>query len=128
MKQELMALGLMIFGVSAVASAQEQAITSGNYLYIEEYEIAPGRIPNEAIAEVSKWVRTFRATGEYKSVRLYIHNSGPKFALYILAEPKSWQSIETGGEKFLAATPELMSQPFMWGRHTDNILSEIPVR
>ncbi len=84
-------------------------------------------VPDEAIARLSGWVRSLRKTGEFKSVRLYIHNTGPRFSLYILTEPKNWQSIETGFEKFLAANPEIMSGPLGFGRHTDNLLSEVSV-
>ena len=118
--------GVAVFG-GAVAQETSSPITGPDYLYIEEFEIAPNTVPNDAIAEATGWVRGYRETGEFKSVRLYIHNTGPKFAIYILVEPKNWQSIETGFEKFLAANPELMSKPWKFGRHTDNLLSEIPV-
>ena len=68
-----------------------------------------------------------RATGEYKSVRLFIHNTGPRLALYILGEPKSWQAIEDGEAKFFAANPELLEQPITWATHSDNLLAEIAV-
>ncbi len=116
-------------GILGAAMAQEAAspITGDNYLYIEEFEIGPHMVPDEAIAKLSGWVRSLRKTGEFNSVRLYIHNTGPRFSLYILTEPKNWQSIETGFEKFLAANPEIMSGPLGFGRHTDNLLSEISV-
>ena len=113
--------------IKAQEKPQENPITGSNYLYIEELEIGFGMVANEAIAEAQGWVKTMRETGEYKSVRLFIHNTGPRFALYILAEPNNWQSIETGAEKWFAAHPELMSQPFKWGAHSDNLLSEISV-
>ena len=118
--------GVAVFG-GAMAQEAASPITGENYLYIEEYEIGPNMVTNEAIAKASGWVREFRKTGEFKSVRLYIHNTGPRFSLYIFAEPKNWQSIETGFEKFLAANPEIMSEPLGFGRHTDNLLSEISV-
>ncbi len=120
--------GLVMVGVASVPAQQETpAVIGENYLYIEELEIAPGTVPNEAIAELSDWVRARRGTGEYKSVRLYIHNTGPRFALYILMEPNSWQAIETGAEKWFEAMPDIMDQPFVWGKHSDNLLAEIPV-
>lgn len=91
-------------------------------------QFAPGMVPNQAIAEASGWVRAMRGTGEFKSVRLYIHNTGPAFALYVMAEPNSWQAIETGFEKFFAAFPNMMNEPFRWGPHSDNLLSEIAVQ
>lgn len=105
----------------------EEAISGSNYLYIEEFELAPGAVTNEAIAEAQDWVKGYRATGEYKSVRLFIHNTGPRFALYMLLEQKSWQAIEDGQAKFFAANPELMDRSFNWGVHSDNLLGEIPV-
>ena len=118
--------GVAVFG-GAMAQEAASPITGENYLYIEEFEIGPHMVPEEAIAKLSGWVHNLRETGEFKSVRLYIHNTGPRFALYIFAEPKNWQSIETGFEKFFAANPELMSEPSGFGRHTDNLLSEISV-
>ncbi len=118
--------GVMIVG-GAMAQEAASPITGENYLYIVELEIGPHMVPDEAIAKLSGWVREFRKTGEFKSVKLYIHNTGPRLALYILMEPKNWQSIETGFEKFFAANPESMSEPLGFGRHTDNLLSEISV-
>jgi hypothetical protein len=118
--------GVAVVG-GAVAQEASSPITGPDYLYIEEFEIATNTVPNDAIAELSGWVRDLRKTGEFKGVRLYIHNTGPRYALYILAEPKNWQSIETGFEKFFAANPGIMSEPYKFGRHTDNLLNEIPV-
>jgi hypothetical protein len=66
-------------------------------------------------------------SGHAEHWRIQEHNTGPRFALYILSEPNSWQAIETGFEKFLAARPDFMSSPLTWGLHSDNLLSEIPV-
>ncbi len=118
--------GVAVFG-GAMAQEAASPITGENYLYIEEFEIGPHMVPDEAIAKLSGWVRILRKTGEFKSVRLYIHNTGPRFSLYIFVEPKNWQSIETGFEKFFAANPEIMSEPLGFGRHTDNLLSELSV-
>jgi len=118
--------GVAVVG-GAVAQEASSPITGPDYMYIEEFEIATNTVPNDAIAELSGWVTDLRETGEFKSVRLYIHNTGPRYALYIFAEPKNWQSIETGFDKFFAANPGIMSKPYKFGRHTDNLLSEIPV-
>jgi hypothetical protein len=101
-------------------------IVGPNYLYINELEIPPGRTPNECIEEAIKWVKALREGGEFKSVRLYIHNTGPMFALYLLAEPNDWASMEKGFEKALTGLG-VMEKPWNWGRHTDNLISEIPV-
>jgi hypothetical protein len=102
------------------ANAQPQQPTGPNYLYIEEFDFAPGSVANDGIAELTQWVRDMRASGEYTSVRLYEHNTGPHWALYIMAEPKSWQAIETGFEKFFGAHPEIMTTPLKnWGGHSE---------
>jgi len=113
--------------VIAQEDTAEESMSSSNYLYIEEFELAPGVIPNDAIAEAKEWVRGYRETGEYKSVRLFIHNTGPRFALYMLLEPKSWQAIQDGQNKFFEANPDVMDRPFNWGVHSDNLLGEISV-
>ena len=117
-----------VLSVAGITNAAEKpsSIVGGNYLYIEEYVIGPGMIPNEAIAKASEWVRAFRKTGEYKSVRLYIHNTGSAFGIYVLSEPKSWQSIEAGGSKALEDL-NFMSEPWEWASHSDNLVSEILV-
>lgn len=57
--------GMVMVGVASVPAQQEgSAVIGQNYLYIEELEIAPGTVPNEAIAQLSDWVRARRATGE----------------------------------------------------------------
>ena len=117
-----------VLSLAGITNAAEKpsALVSGNYLYIEELVIGPGMIPEEAIAEASDWVRAFRKTGEYESVRMYIHNTGPAFGIYILSEPKSWQSIEDGASKAIEDL-DFMSRQWNWGGHSDNILSEILV-
>jgi len=119
--------GLVGVGVSAVLAQQDTAMAETNYLYIEEFEIAPGQVPNQAIAMGSDVVRIMRETGEFKSVKLYWHHTGPRLALYILAEPNSWQAIETGFAKMFEAMPDFMDEPYTFGMHSDNLLSEIPV-
>jgi hypothetical protein len=120
---------IVLMAVAALWAQQQpsSAITGTNYLYIEEFEIPAGIAPNDAIAEASQWTRDIRKTGEYKNVRLFIHNTGPVFALYVMAEPNNWQAIETGANKFFAARPDIMAKPIRWGRHSDNLLSEIRV-
>jgi uncharacterized protein (TIGR02246 family) len=114
-------------GAPAAASAAANPITGPRYLYIEEFEIPTGTAPSDAIAESSSWVRDLRKTGEYRDVRLLIHNTGPAFSLYIMMEPNSWQALETGANKFLAARPDILGQPLKWARHSDNLLTEVPV-
>ena len=127
----LLLLSVFLFGSSATVLAQddvaESSFESEDLLYIEEFVLAPGRSFNDAVAEMQEWVKGYRETGEYNSVRLYMHHSGPNLALYILLEPKSWQSIQDGQDKFFAANSEVMDQPFNWGGHSDNVLVEVPV-
>jgi hypothetical protein len=134
-KRYLLVAGVLMFLLAVTASPlmrsqetkkQVTPLIGENYLYIEEFEIGPGMTMNKAIAESKDSVRGMRKTGEFKSVRLYIHNTGPRFAVYILAEPKSWQSIETGFAKFLATMPDFGDRP-VWFTHSDNLVSEIPV-
>ncbi len=106
---------------------QKNPITGLNYLYLNELEIPTGKTPNECIGEATEWVHALRQTGEFKSIRLYIHNTGPIFALYLFAEPNDWQSIETGFEKAISIMG-LMDRPWFWARHSDHLLSEIPVK
>ena len=120
--------GFVGVGATSVLAQQETTPPAAQtFLYIEDFEIAPGQIPNEAIAEVSEWVRLMRETGEFESVKLYMHHTGPRFALYILAETSSWQAINTGFEKLFEAMPDYMDRPYEFGKHSDNLLSEIPV-
>ena len=112
---------------AAQEGQQEAAMEEPNYLYIEEFEFGTGMSVNEGIAEAKSWVKAKRATGEYKSVRLFIHDTGPRLAIYVLEEPKSWESIKSGSDKFFASMPDVGDTPFKWGRHSDNLLSEIEV-
>jgi hypothetical protein len=129
----IVGFGLLLGGVffisgRAVGLAQQPQQAEENLLLIGKFDIAEGRSLNDVIAEASQWVRDLRATGEFKSVRLYMHDWGPELAVYILHEPNSWQAIKTGYNKFFAARPDLMTGPFRWAGHSDNILSEIPVQ
>ena len=108
--------------------AQQPAQQAAALLLIEKFDIAPGQVLSQATEEAAGWVRDMRNTGEYNAVRLYMHNYGPELAVYVVAEPKSWQALKAGEEKFFAARPDLMTTPFRWAGHSDNILTEIPVR
>lgn len=120
--------GTLLLGQQRQQPQGAEQILGPNYVYIEEFQFVPGMIPNQMISEAQGWVRAMRNTGDFKSVRLFIHNTGPAFALYVIAEPRSWQAIETGFEKFFAAYPNVMNEPQRWGPHTDNLLSEIVVQ
>ncbi len=98
-----------------------------NFMYIADWAIAPGQIPNESIEEAKRYVRGLRATGELTSVRLFIHNTGPSFSVYIVLESPDWASIEAGWSSFLGVNPDILASPWKRGRHQDNIISEIVV-
>ena len=106
----------------------QQASPPPAYLVLSSYDMAPGRTINDVIEEVSGWVRAYRQTGEFNSVRLFIHDWGTGLRVFMLAEPKSWQSIKAGEDKFFAARPDIFTAPFRWAGHSDDILTEIPVR
>lgn len=106
---------------------QENPFKAANYLYIWTFEIGKGTILSEAIEEVSNWVKVIRETKENKSVRLFLHHTGPELALYIFQEPKSWQSIIRCEEKMMAAMPDLINKPIWWSGHSDNVVAEIPL-
>jgi len=125
------ALGYIVSSGTAVLGAAEEqpAVSPGgpDYLYIMDFEIGHNMVINDGIAEASEWVRQLRNTGQFKTVRLYMHHTGSKAAVYILAEPKSWQSIETGFEQWMDAIA-VMTTPWRWASHSDDLLSEIPVK
>lgn len=112
---------------ASAPSGAANVLTGPHYLHIEEFEIPTGTAPSDTVAEASGWVRDLRNTGEYRGVCLFIHNTGPAFSLYIMMEPKSWLAIETGADKFLAARPDILGKPLRWARHSENLLSEVPV-
>ena len=110
-----------------LGQAQPQQQPQENLLVIGRFDIPSGRSLNEAVAEATQWVKDLRATGEFRSVRLYMHNWGPELSVYVIHEPRSWQSIKNGYDKLFAARPDLMTAPFKWAGHSDNILTEIAV-
>lgn len=114
------------FAQVAVAAEQPSDSQDTNYLYIEKFIVPAGRSINDALDEGKKWVRAMRRTADFKSVRLYFHHTGPEVAIYIHAEPKSWASIESGFSKVLDEL-RVTENPFNWGGHSDNIVSEVVV-
>jgi hypothetical protein len=117
----LVALGSLV-GIVAAQSQEEP-----NLLVISIYDPAPGRSFNDATEEMSEIVRVHRATGAYKSVRLFSHNWGPEMAFYLVTEPNDWASIPEGFQAELEADPDLLDRPDGWEAHSDNILAEIVV-
>jgi hypothetical protein len=104
--------------------AQEAPAAGTNYLYILEYELGDRLSPREYFAEAVKLAKAIRATGEYKSVRVFNHNTGPHLSVYVFVEPKSWQAIETGANKWIESTGAL-DKPWIWKSHSDNLLTEL---
>ena len=123
----ILAFGLFIAG-RQTGFAQQAAQPPEAFLLIEKFDFASGRVISEGLQEASGWVREMRKTGEYNSVRLYMHNYGPELAVYVVAEPKSWQALKSGADKLFAARPDIMTTPFRWAGHSDNILAEVLVR
>lgn len=118
-------VGILVGRLILPVSAQQQA--PSNYLLIEECQVPPGAVIPDLIAEMTRWGAEYRKTGEYKSVRLFIHSYGPNLSIYSLREPNSWQAIPNGFQKFVAANPKVMQEPFRCASHSDNILTEVPI-
>ena len=119
---------LVVVPITATAAMRTiRSQEAPNYLVISTWEPAPGRSSNDASAEISEWVRIFRNTGNYKSVRLFGHNWGPNLGFYIVSEPNDWASVRAGFPALLEAQPDLLDRPSNWQAHADNILSEIEV-
>jgi hypothetical protein len=127
----VMALFISVIGGVTLIWAQEEDSESSapatNYLYISEFEIGADQSLNEALAECTKWVKIYRETGEFTSVRLFIHHTGPRAALYLLLETDNWQAIEDGHNKWIAAMPDFFDRKMKFGSHSDNLLNEIQV-
>ena len=121
----VLVVGILVGRLILPASAQQQA--PSNYLLIEECVIPPGTVIPDLIAEATRWGAEFRKTGEYKSVRLFMHSYGPNLSIYSLREPNNWQSISNGFQKFVAANPTFMREPYRCANHSDNILVEVPI-
>jgi hypothetical protein len=98
-----------------------------NYLVISTYQPAPGRSFNEAVEEITGWVRLLKNSEHLKSVRLFVHNWGAELSFYIIFEPNSWASIPEFQNTLTEGQPDLFDIPWHWQSHGDNILSEIPV-
>jgi hypothetical protein len=119
---------VLILAGRTVGLAQQSTPAADTLLVIEEFEIPHGVAVTAAIDEASQQVRAIRQTGEFNTARLYAHTWGPKLAMYIVLEPKSWAALKAGTDKLFAARPEMRTAPFKWAGHSDNILTEVPVR
>lgn len=119
----LVCIPLLVTATRATVQSQQEP----NYLVISVFHLAPGRSFNDASAEVAEQVRIIRASGKYKSVRLFAHNWGSELAFYVISEPNDWASIPAGFRAILQAQPDFLDRPFRWQAHSDNILTEIPV-
>ncbi|HUE89226.1 MAG TPA: hypothetical protein VMO26_24375 [Vicinamibacterales bacterium] len=120
-------VGVLVGATFGTSAAGAQAQSAARYLLIDECEIPAGTVVNDAIRQASSYVAAFRKTGEYNSVRLFMHSYGPRLSLYRISEPKSWQSIVGGFDKFVAATPAFQTSPVVCASHSDNIVREVEV-
>jgi len=135
-KRKPIALAVIALFISIIAGAtlnwaqekdSESPASATKYLYISEFEIGADQSFNEAMAECITWVKIYRGTGEFSSVRLYMHHTGPRAALYILLEADNWQAIENGHNKWIEAMPDFFDRKMKFGSHSDNLLNEIEV-
>ena len=123
----VVALGSAAIGLATGTTLAATQEAETNYMVIQDFGLAPGITPNEGIESLSEWVRAIRATGKHKSVRLFMHYWGSDRIFYLVSETSDWDAIGTFFEDLLAAQPGFMDEPWIFGSHSDEILTEIPV-
>ena len=110
---------------TTLVSTQEQET---NYMVIMDFGMGPDMTPNQGIEYLSEWVRIIRASGEFSSARLFMHEWGSNRIFFLLTETNDWNAIGSMSEDFFAQHPEFMDEPWMFSSHSDEILVEIPVQ
>ncbi len=119
----VVALAVGVFAGRGLSATQEPA---PNYMVVSDFELGPDMSFNEGIARLSEWIQLARATGKHESVRLFMHDWGPKTALYMVVET-DWNGVGAIFPDLVEAKPEMMDEKWGFAGHGDDIMTEIPV-
>ena len=121
-------LGLMfvLMTCSVLFAQKNQDAPMGTFLYFSAWGIDGDKTLNENVAQVMTFAQNMKTSGKFKSVRVFMHHTGEKLAIYTLAEAEGWNNLGAGVA--FAESKIDMDKPAPFGdTHSDDILVELPM-
>ena len=121
-------LGLMIvlMTCSVLFAQKNQDAPMGTFLYFSAWGLDGDKTINENVAQVMTFAQNMKTSGKFKSVRVFMHHTGEKLAIYTLAEAEGWNNLGAGVA--YAESKIDMDKPAPFGdTHSDDILVELPM-
>ena len=103
--------------------AQQEAST---YLVLTEFTMDADQSFAQAMETMNTWGKAGQALG--LDVRTFMHEWGPSNSFYMTIETDSWDEIGTVFERMGEQMPELLTEPFGFGGHSDIIMRELPIQ
>ena len=121
-------LGLMfvLMTCSVLFAQKNQDAPMGTFLYFSAWGLDGDKTINENVAQVMTFAQNMKTSGKFKSVRVFMHHTGEKLAIYTLAEAEGWNNLGAGVA--FAESKIDFDKPAPFGdTHSDDILIEIPM-
>ena len=119
-------LGLMfvLMTCSVLFAQKNQDAPMGTFLYFSAWGLDGDKTINENVAQVMTFAQNMKTSGKFKSVRVFMHHTGEKLAIYTLAEAEGWNNLGAGVA--YAESKIDMDKPAPFGdTHSDDILVEL---
>jgi|TARA_B100001971_G_C17880343_1_gene377746 hypothetical protein len=111
---------------SVLFAQDNQDAPMGTFLYFSAWGIDGDKTLNENVAQVMTFAQNMKTSGKFKSVRVFMHHTGEKLAIYTLAEAEGWNNLGAGVA--FAESKIDMDKPAPFGdTHSDDILVELPM-
>ena len=124
--KRIIVMMLVLMTCSVLFAQKNQDAPMGTYLYFSAWGLDGDKTINENVAQVMTFAQNMKTSGKFTSVRVFMHNTGEKLAIYTLAEAEGWNNLGAGVA--FAESKIDFDKPAPFGdTHSDDILVEIPM-
>jgi len=124
--KQILGLLIVLMTCSTLLAQDNQDAPMGTFLYFSSWGIDGDLSINENITQVMTFAQNMKASGKFKSVRVFMHHTGEKLAIYTLAEAEGWNNVGAGVA--FAESKIDFDKPAPFGdTHSDDILVELPM-
>ena len=124
--KRIIVIMLVLMTCSVLFAQKNQDAPMGTFLYFSAWGLDGDKTINENVAQVMTFAQNMKTSGKFKSVRVFMHHTGEKLAIYTLPEAEGWNNLGAGVA--FAESKIDMDKPAPFGdTHSDDILVEIPM-
>ena len=124
--KRILVLMFVLMTCSVLFAQKNQDAPMGTFLYFSAWGLDGDKTINENVAQVMTFAQNMKTSGKFTSVRVFMHNTGEKLAIYTLAEAEGWNNLGAGVA--FAESKIDFDKPAPFGdTHSDDILVELPM-